>query len=67
MPSRRAAPQARDDDRIDITHDYAVCAWARYFNTTERRIKEAVQAVGDRAGQVRDHLTSGPRERPSGA
>lgn len=67
MPSRRAAPKARDDDRIDVTHDYAVCAWARYFNTTERRVREAVQAVGDRAGRVREHLGVRAQERPSGA
>lgn len=47
-----------DGDRIDVQHDYAVCAWARHFNTSERLVKEAVQAVGDRADKVRDHLAS---------
>lgn len=45
-----------EGERIDIQHDYAVCAWARHFNTSEQQVKEAVQAVGDRADQVRDHL-----------
>jgi hypothetical protein len=51
-------------ERIDIGHDYAVCAWARHFNTSEKRVKEAVQAVGDRADKVRDHLAR-EAERPS--
>lgn len=72
--THRAAPHARDDDRIDLRDDYAVCAWARYFNTTQQHVKEAVKAVGDRAGAVKDHLMgrrpgAGRRgvERPSGA
>ena len=70
MPNRRPQPQARDDDRIDLSYDYAVCAWARYFNTSERAIKEAVQAVGDRVGPVRNHLAGQRKpsgERPSAA
>jgi hypothetical protein len=63
--------RAREDDRIDTSDDYALCAWARYFNTSEQRVKEAVQAVGAEAGRVRDHLLrSGPSrsvsDRPSG-
>jgi hypothetical protein len=63
-------------DRIDIEHDYAVCAWARHFNVSERRVKEAVAAVGTDADKVRDHLDagrnpahpgrSGHSDRPSG-
>ena len=60
-------------DRIDIEHDYAVCAWARHFNVSEKRVKEAVAAVGDSADSVREHLrASGPEsraeasDRPSG-
>ena len=59
-------------ERIDITHDYAVCAWARHFNVSQKHVKEAVAAVGDEAEKVREHLRrSGgrptPAERPSGA
>lgn len=56
------------NERIDIGYDYAVCAWARHFNVTEKSVKEAVAAVGDRADKVREHLVgSGSRnnERPS--
>ena len=53
-------------ERIDVQHDYAVCAWARHFNTSEKRVKEAVQAVGDQAERVREHLIAKSRsERPS--
>ena len=55
-----------DGERIDVGHDYALCAWARHFNTSEKQVKEAVQAVGDSAGKVREHLLGqGAGERPS--
>ena len=54
-------------ERIDISYDYAVCAWARHFNVSEKRVKEAVAAVGDEAEKVRAHLGRGSAssERPS--
>lgn len=51
-------PGSRGEDRIDTTYDYEVCAWARHFNTSQQRIREAVQAVGDRADRVREHLST---------
>jgi hypothetical protein len=51
-------------ERIDVSYDYAVCAWARHFNVSEKRVKEAVAAVGDQAERVREHLTRGTSERP---
>lgn len=69
----RDKPAIRDEDRIDIRHDYAVCAWARHFNVSERKVREAVGAVGDKALRVREHLHAGASpgresasERPSG-
>jgi hypothetical protein len=60
-----AGPAAgRKSERIDITYDYAVCAWARHFNVSEKKVKEAVAAVGDEADRVREHLHRGT-ERPS--
>jgi hypothetical protein len=67
--------KARDEHkwRIDVKQEYELCAWARHFNASEQRVREAVQAVGDRADHVREHLarsdaapgTSGPHsERP---
>ena len=56
MIDGKSAFSKLERERIDIQHDYAVCAWARHFNTSEQDVKEAVQAVGDRADKVRDHL-----------
>lgn len=57
-------PPAGDKvDRIDVSWDYAVCAWARHFNTSEQQVKEAVAAVGDRADHVREHLQSRRQQR----
>ena len=54
-------------ERIDIDYDYAVCAWARHFNVSEKRVKEAVAAVGDSADKVREHLSRSAAERPQAA
>ncbi len=60
-------------EKIDVHHDYAICAWARHFNVSQQRVKEAVAAVGDSSVKVREHLRdSHPQgmhpgaERPSG-
>jgi hypothetical protein len=58
----------RENDRINVEYDWEVCTWARYFNTSEKSVKEAVAAVGDSAVRVRDHLRSSAHsERPSGS
>jgi predicted nucleotidyltransferase len=65
VPQQNPSRSARKE-RIDVTYDYAVCAWARHFNVSEKRVKEAVAAVGDEAEKVREHLRSGAGEgRPS--
>ena len=56
---QRDKPTIRDEDRIDISQEYAVCAWARHFNVSERKVREAVSAVGDKALRVREHLGVG--------
>lgn len=63
-------PEATSRDRIDVKQEYELCVWARYFNVSEKRVKEAVAAVGDRADRVGQHLggrgtTSARSERPS--
>jgi predicted nucleotidyltransferase len=55
MADAKAGPTR--EDRIDITHEYELCVWARHFNASEQRIKDAVDAVGDRAERVREHLS----------
>jgi hypothetical protein len=62
-------PAVKREDRIDVTWEYELCAWARHFNASEQRVKDAVRAVGDSAERVREHLAasgaSGP-SRPAG-
>ena len=59
-------PRSPRKERIDLSYDYAVCAWARHFNVSEKRVKEAVAAVGDEADKVREHLhrSKASSERP---
>jgi hypothetical protein len=63
MSVQKADAGVRESDRINVEYEYELCAWARYFNATEKRVKEAVAAVGDRAVKVKEHLQS---ERPMG-
>ena len=61
-------PSGNNGDHIDLSWDYALCAWARHFNTSEQTIKEAVAAVGNRADRVREHIEAKNQqssERPS--
>jgi hypothetical protein len=46
----------QDRERINENQDYELRDWAKSLNTTPERIKEAVQAVGDRADKVREYL-----------
>jgi hypothetical protein len=62
MPTTQDQPARKD--HIDTSHDYAVCAWARHFNVSQQRVKEAVRAVGSEAERVREHLQRA-QERPS--
>ena len=57
--------------RIDVQHDDELQAWSRKLDTTPQQLKEAVQAVGDRAADVEMHLkgvrSTSNRERVSKA
>ena len=50
----------QDRQRINVNQEYELRDWAKSMNTTPEKLKEAVQAVGDRADKVRDYL--GQRE-----
>ena len=72
MAEDKEHTRAYPRDRIDVHYDYALCAWARHFNVSEGRVKEAVAAVGNQADKVRAHLKGGDaparqggQERPS--
>ena len=65
MSIHKSRADIGENDRINIEYDWELCTWARYFNTSERRVKEAVAAVGDSAVKVREHLRVLPADRPS--
>lgn len=48
--------QGQDRQRIDIHQDYELRDWSKKFDVTPEQLKEAVQAVGDRAADVEQHL-----------
>ena len=61
MSDDKSKSQGQDRERISIAQDYELRDWAKSLNTTPERVKEAVQAVGDRVDKVREFL--GQRER----
>jgi hypothetical protein len=56
MSDDKSKSGGQDRQRINVNEDYELRDWARSMQTTPERIKEAVQAVGDRAEKVRDYL-----------
>ena len=58
MADDKSNSGGQDRTRINVNQDYELRDWARSLNTTPERIKEAVQAVGDRAEKVREYLES---------
>lgn len=53
----------QDRQRINVNEDYELRDWAKSMNTTPERIREAVQAVGDRADKVREYISREGRAR----
>ena len=43
-------------DRIDLQDQEAVARWAKKLDATPEQLREAVEAVGDRAADVEMHL-----------
>lgn len=45
-----------DRQRISVEEDYERRDWAKSLGTTEDKLREAVQAVGNSADKVREYL-----------
>ena len=43
-------------DRIDVNDQPALAQWAKKLDASPEQLREAVQAVGDRAADVEMHL-----------
>jgi hypothetical protein len=59
MSDNKSQTGGQDRERINVHQDYELRDWAKSLNTTPERVKEAVQAVGDRAEKVREYLSQG--------
>ena len=59
MSDNKANRGAPDRDRIDIHDADEVRNWTKSLGVTKEELQKAVQAVGDRAEKVREHLRSG--------
>ena len=52
----KAGKQHRD--RINVHQDYELRDWSEMFGVSKERLKEAMQAVGDKAANVQNYLKS---------
>jgi lipase chaperone LimK len=43
-------------DRIDVQDEQELARWAKRLDATPQQLREAVQAVGDKAADVEMHL-----------
>ena len=59
MSDNKGNRGAPDRDRIDIHDPDEVRNWTKSLGVTKEELQQAVQAVGDRAEKVREHLRSG--------
>jgi len=57
MSDDKSKAHGQDRQRINVNEDYELRDWCKSLNTTPERLKEAVQAVGDRAEKVREYLS----------
>jgi hypothetical protein len=56
MADDKTKSNGQDRARINVNEDYELRDWSKSLNTTPEKLKEAVQAVGDRAEKVREYL-----------
>lgn len=58
MPDDTQTRSGQDRERINVNQDYEVRYWTKELGVSAERLKQAVDAVGDRADKVREYLTS---------
>lgn len=56
MSDNKQQSGGQDRERINVNQDYELRDWSKSLGVTPERLKEAVQAVGDRAEKVREYL-----------
>lgn len=63
MSDDKTKAHGQDRERINIHEDYELRDWSKSLGVSQEKLKEAVQAVGDRAEKVREYLS---REKSGG-
>jgi Protein of unknown function (DUF3606) len=58
MPEDLTRRSGQERGHIHIDQQHEVRDWAARFGVTREQLKEAVEAVGDRADEVERHLRS---------
>ncbi len=56
MSDDKTKTGGQDRERINVHEDYELRDWSKSLSVTPEKLKEAVQAVGDRAEKVREYL-----------
>lgn len=56
MADDKTKTGGQDRTRINVSEEYELRNWAKKFDSTPEQIREAVEAVGDRAADVEMHL-----------
>lgn len=56
MADNKSMTGGQDRSRINVNEDYEVQYWKDKFNVSADRLREAVNAVGDRAEAVEEYL-----------
>ena len=57
MPDDLTKTHPQDAKRINLSQPHEVRYWCNRFNCSELELRQPVDAVGDSADRVRDHLT----------
>lgn len=63
MPDDPNIRSGQDRERINVGQEHELRAWSEKFKVSVERLKEAVQAVGDRADKVQEHLRAGSQRK----
>lgn len=64
MSDDRTVRNGQDRNRISLSEDYELRDWSKKFGVTREELKQAVQAVGNDAQKVQEHLKGRSSSRP---
>ncbi len=56
MADDKTKPGGQDRKLISLSEDYEVRDWAKKFGVSADELKKAVEAVGNEASEVEEHL-----------